>query len=42
MSVILTREDDTLVPLKNSLAISQNKSADLFLSSHYDGFITNE
>ncbi|WP_306532445.1 N-acetylmuramoyl-L-alanine amidase family protein [Bacillus toyonensis] len=42
MTVILTREDDTFVPLKNRVAISQNKSADLFLSIHYDGFTTND
>ncbi|WP_439743022.1 N-acetylmuramoyl-L-alanine amidase family protein [Bacillus pseudomycoides] len=42
MTVILTREDDTFVPLKNRVAIAQNKSADLFLSIHYDGFTTND
>ncbi|MGX5677797.1 hypothetical protein [Bacillus toyonensis] len=42
MTVILTREDNTLVPLKNCLAISQNKSTNLFFSSHYDGPITND
>ncbi|MEB3057232.1 N-acetylmuramoyl-L-alanine amidase [Bacillus pseudomycoides] len=42
MTVILTREDDTFVPLKNRVATSQNKSADLFLSIHYDGFTTND
>ncbi|WP_257138865.1 N-acetylmuramoyl-L-alanine amidase family protein [Bacillus toyonensis] len=42
MTVILTREDDTFVPLKKRVAISQNKSADLFLSIHYDGFTTND
>ncbi|MEH6892366.1 N-acetylmuramoyl-L-alanine amidase [Bacillus sp. JJ864] len=42
MTVILTRQDDTFVSLKNRVAIAQNKSADLFLSIHYDGFTTND
>ncbi|WP_241484336.1 N-acetylmuramoyl-L-alanine amidase family protein [Bacillus clarus] len=42
MTVILTREDDTFVSLKNRVAIAQNKSADLFLSIHYDGFTTSD
>ena len=42
MTVILTRQDDTFVSLKDRVAIAQNKSADLFLSIHYDGFITND
>ncbi len=42
MTVILTCEDNALVPLKNCLAISQNKSTNLFFSSHYDGSITND
>ncbi|SCV18541.1 Putative N-acetylmuramoyl-L-alanine amidase YrvJ [Bacillus cereus] len=42
MTVILTREDDTFVSLKDRVAIAQNKSADLFLSIHYDGFTTSD
>ncbi|WP_179861645.1 N-acetylmuramoyl-L-alanine amidase family protein [Bacillus pseudomycoides] len=42
ITVILTREDDTFIPLKNRVAIAQNKSADIFLSIHYDGFTTND
>lgn len=42
MTVILTRQDDTFVSLKDRVAITENKSADLFLSIHYDGFTTND
>ncbi|TKH22291.1 N-acetylmuramoyl-L-alanine amidase [Bacillus wiedmannii] len=42
MTVILTREDDKFVSLKNRVTIAQNKSADLFLSIHYDGFTTSD